>query len=378
MRKFVVCASAFLLSLGMTLPAVAATTTTVVNAAQSQAQFTFQQAVDQAKKSSKSLRTAQLDVDRSYEVRNYLGDSVKDTYQTTSQVGYSMDQQWYGAFMGLSQADVTWRMNKRNLEAQEDSIVMQTYQLYNGLIQAQDKVKNCKIRLTNAQIQYNNAFTASQVGTIDNPTLVQAKAARAASEAALAAAESALDDAYQKFNILVGLKAEERPVLLDNPTFEKMKTDDVDFVINKAVNDSPTVWLAEKKVDLAEAAYSAYSYSLGGRTEPGKAKSIDIDKAAVSASSTKEQMEKLVRTIYHSIQQLEEQYGGAQQQVAVADENLRVVKVKFDIGMATKADVAAAESKLVDAKESLLDIVIKHQNMVYAFQKPWAYAASSS
>ncbi|ABZ83442.1 hypothetical protein HM1_1132 [Heliomicrobium modesticaldum Ice1] len=378
MRKLVACASALLFTFGMTLPAMADTSATVVNVAQTQPQFTFQQAVEQAKKSSKPLRIAQLDLERSFEVRNYLGDSVMHTYQTTSQIGYARDQQYYGAFMGLNQADTAWNMNKRNLEAQEDAVVMQTYQLYNGLLQAQDKVNNCKIRLTNAQIQYNNAFAASQVGTIDNPTFVQAKAARAAAEASLASAESALADAYQKFNNLMGLRAEARPVLVDRPAFEKMKVDDVDFAITKAVNESPTVWLAQKKVDLAEAAYTAYAYSLSGRTEPGKAKSIDIDKAAVAAMNTKEQMDKLVRTLYHGVKQLEEQYDSAKEQVAVAEENLRVAKLKFDIGIATKADVASAESKLVDAKESLLDIVIKHQNLVYAFSKPWAYAAVSS
>lgn len=53
--------------------------------------------------------------------------------------------------------------------------------------------------------------------------------------------------------------------------------------------------------------------------------------------------EEITRSLYYGVKSLEESYAGTQERVRAAEENLRVPRVKFDVGVATAADVAAAE-----------------------------------
>jgi outer membrane protein TolC len=76
-----------------------------------------------------------------------------------------------------------------------------------------------------------------------------------------------------------------------------------------------------------------------------------------------------------SQRQTEEQYTSAQNSVITSEESLRVVKVKYDVGMATLAEVHAAEAALTSAEKSVLDLACQHEILKYALQKPWTYSS---
>ncbi|MBC9784491.1 TolC family protein [Heliobacterium chlorum] len=342
----------------------------------SQPAFTLQQAVDQALAYCETLRAAELDIDRSKEVRDFTGERLS-TVAGGIPMG-SVPDSSYSLFLGLVQSNINWEMAKKNLSAQQDTLVMQTYQTYNGLYQAKEKVELAESTLKNARIQYAKAQALNEAGLIDKNGLEQALVAKIAAEASLNAAEQSLSDAYQKFNQLEHLSPDARPVLSDAPKYELSTDDDLDGIVAKALSDSPSIWLAEKKVDLAQTIYDAYDFANPNRSEPSKAKEIDIDKAKWSAAGTKEQMEKLVRTLYYSIKQLEHQHDAAQQRKTVAETSLRVAKLRYQIGIVTAADVTEAETTLANAEDTLIDITIRHQNLMYALQKPWAYAGANN
>jgi len=335
-------------------------------------ELTLQQAIDKAKGNSKSLQAAGYDVDRSYEVRKNASDSVTFIPAEGSQ-NPSADR----AFIGLVQADLNWQMAKRNLSAQEDTLVMQVYQLYDGILQAQEKVKAAEVQLKNAERQRAVADASYRAGILNKMGLIQAQSAVEAAKTGLETAKKNLDDLYQNFNLLVGLEMKDRPVLVDRPEFSELKVDDLEVAVSRAVDQSPTVWLKEQQINLAKLALDLYNWNVPG-TDPYEAKKYDMSKAEVSAQDTRDQMAKLVRSIYYSIKQLEEQYTSARESVKVAEENLRVTRVKYEVGMAIETDVIAAEASLAQAKQNLVDITCQHDILVYAFSKPWAYAASPS
>jgi len=88
-------------------------------------------------------------------------------------------------------------------------------------------------------------------------------------------------------------------------------------------------------------------------------------------------MRKLVRTIYYNIRQLEENYAGIEQKLAVAEENLRITRLKYELGMAIKTDVISAQAALTGTQKTLIDAACQHEVLKLAFRKPWAYAASA-
>jgi len=57
----------------------------------------------------------------------------------------------------------------------------------------------------------------------------------------------------------------------------------------------------------------------------------------------------------------------------VAEEALRVVQVKFELGMATSSEVAAAEAEVQAARQGLFALACEHAYMKLAAEMPWAY-----
>lgn len=333
-------------------------------------ELTLQQAIDKAKANSETLKSAKYDIERGYQVRKFDADKV-----TFTPIGTASDSS-SRAFTGLIQADMNWQMAQKTYNAQEDSLVMQTLKAYNALLLAQEKVKVADVQLKNADLQRMVAEANYRVGLLNKMSLLQAQTTQEAAKAGMEAANKALEDSYQKFNQLVGLYPADRPVLVDKPKFDELKIDDLDAEVGRAMAASPTVWLAQQKVDLAKLTLDLYDYTSTSRSEPYDAKIIDVTKAQLSAMDTNEQLQKLVRTLYFSVKQLEEQYMSAQESVKVAEEALRVVKVKYDVGMATRAEISAAELTLAQANQSVLDYSSQHEILALAFSKPWAYAAS--
>lgn len=331
-------------------------------------ELTLQQAVEMAVSNSKSVKSAQYDIDRTAELREKASDKVQFTpIDETTTAGEA-------AFTNLQQADRNWQMSRRTYEAEQDSVVMRAYKAYNGLLQAMENVRMAEIQLKDNNNQHNIALAKSRVGMINKAELIQSEAVVQTAKADLEAARKALDASYEEFNLLVGLRPENKPVLVGAPVFEELQVSNLDYEAQKALEKSPTAWLAQKNVDLAQIAYNIWNYDATAGSI--KVTKIDLDKAKLSAQDTNEQVKNLVRSLYYSIKQLEEQHASAQESIKVAEESLRVTKVKYEVGMATATDVTTAEITLEKAKKQVFDILCQHEILIYAFQKPWAYAGA--
>lgn len=328
-------------------------------------EMTFQQAVEKALTNSEPLKNAGFDVTRGDEVREFLSDKVK--YVPT---GPTADT----AFTSLVQADLNYQLAKKSYDAQEDSVVMQTYQTYNGILSGIEGVKAAEAQVENARQKNLIAMAQNRVGIISQSDLLQATTAYESAKASLEASKKALDDAYQKFNQLVGLWPDDRPVLVDQPSFKVLNVDNLETEVERRVDESPTVFAAEQKVDLNNLNLNLYDFTSSNRSEPYKAKQIDVSKAEVSVADAKENLRKSVRTIYNSIRKLEDQYTIDQENIKKAEETLRVTRVKYEAGMVTNADLVADETALTQAKQALVDVICQHDTLCYAFYKPWAYA----
>ncbi|HHW43245.1 MAG TPA: TolC family protein [Desulfotomaculum sp.] len=339
-------------------------------------EMTLQQAVEQALANSKDLKNAEYDIERGKEVRDLASDNMKEWTPSGTIVGEGAAQAAMN-FTGLVQADLAWQMARKSYNAEKDSVIMAVYQAYDRILQNQEGVRAAEAALKAADWQNRAAFYGLKAGTISKSDFLKGDASLEGAKASLEAAKKALEDAYQQFNQLVGLWPEDRPVLVDKPVFTPLQIDNLDYEVERAVEESPNLWLAKKQIDLAKLNLDLYDFSNPHRTEPYEAKEIDVNKAEVSATSAEEKMRQLVRTIYYNIRQLEEQYAGLEQQVKVAQENLRVVKVKYDLGMATRQEIVAAEASLAGAQKALLVATCQHEVLKMAFEKPWAYAAAA-
>ena len=92
-------------------------------------------------------------------------------------------------------------------------------------------------------------------------------------------------------------------------------------------------------------------------SDPYKAKEIDVTKAKVDLAETKRQLEQSVRTMYNTIKQLEAQYGALQTNLTKAEQGLKMVQAKYDVGMAIMPEVTETELKVAQIKQLMFSVV---------------------
>lgn len=328
-------------------------------------ELTLEQSIDRALVNSASVKSGQYSIDQAYEVRKLSSQYLQYVPVGPSEISVTR------FFYALQQADLNWQMARKNYTLREDSVELAVHQAYNSILQAQEKLNVSEKALRSAERQRMVADISYKVGIINQLAKAQAEATLSGAKGSYEEALKVLDDAYQKFNYLVGLWPEDRPRLTEVPSFEKLSVIDLNNYIERMLEENPSLWQADATVALAKTALDTFDPT--NASEPYKSKEISVDKAILTAADSKEQARKALRTLYYTVGGLEDKYPAVVEQVNVAEENLRVTKLKYEVGMVTSTDVAVSETSLAQAKQQLLDMVCQHDVLKLAFSKPWAY-----
>lgn len=328
-------------------------------------ELTLNQALEMAEKYSKNLRKARLEVDRAGELRSYRSEQV-DYVPLEPPNNPLVEVAW----SSLLAADLGWQMSKKSLGMEEDQLVLSVCQKYWDVLGAREKVGAKEAALKQADWDVRKAGMSAQVGMISPLTLSQAKAGYAGAQAEMAAAENELADAYSKLNQLLGLGPQDRPILVDTVEFHPVDAGDLDTAVRHVIENSPAVWLAQEKATMQKHLEDLMFYT--GEYTPYKARQIEVKQAELDAVSAVDGTRLLTRSLYHNLVSLEEAYPALEEAVQIAAEALRIVNVRYELGMATKADVVAAEAALAGAEQAALEMRCQHAYLKLAFQKPWA------
>jgi outer membrane protein TolC len=194
-----------------------------------------------------------------------------------------------------------------------------------------------------------------------------------AAQNSLNTARQSLDNAFLTLNQLIGLDPGESPTLLDKPAFETLEPVNMDEKIAKTLNASPSVWLAEQAAKIAETQLDLYDFTYQGQ-DPYEVKEVDVSKAKLSAQDAKEQMSQFIRTLHNNLLTMEQGYASLQEAVRLAQEDLRIKKLKHEIGLATRTEVQAAELALQAQQKSLDALAFQHEAWKLVFDKPWTFS----
>jgi outer membrane protein TolC len=219
-------------------------------------------------------------------------------------------------------------------------------------------------------MELNKAKVSYNVGLITTEALLSAEAQQAGAKYSLEKAKNDLDTAYIALNQMVGLWSADRPVLTDKVAFAPMDNPNEEHAVAVALS-SPSVWMAEQRVNLQEILKDLMLYTGSYRTYENR--KIEVEQTELDAVSARKAAEILARNLFYSVRVLEENYPVVEQAIKLAEENLRVGQLKYQVGMLTKADVSALETALLQARQNLLVLENNHAYLKMALEKPWAY-----
>ncbi|SHI54246.1 TolC family protein [Desulfofundulus thermosubterraneus] len=348
-------------------------------------ELSLNKAIEMAITQNKALKKAELEIKRTEALR----DEASDQLDFTPTGGSGYDPQVEAAWYSLLQADLTWRMSKKSYDARLDGIALAVCQLYWNVLKAQENVKVKELALELARLELQKSQSAYRLGLTGKSQsssvggtvaaikgLEQAGADVAKAESELAAAQNELDNACVKLNQLVGLHPDDRPVLVDKLEFYPLQVANLNTEVNRVLESSPSVWLAEQEV--TQKKYTTDLMFARGQYTPYDARQAEMEQAEVDAQSARDAVEMQVRELYHTLKSLEESYKSAEQAAATAQEELKQKQIMFRLGLATRADVLTAEVNLAKAKYALTELAAQHAYNKMVFQKPWAPAYSST
>lgn len=332
-------------------------------------------AVAMALKASKTVKQAELDLDRADKSRDYWQDvygwQLQKTYDPMSQLYANVPstQDSYPAFVS---ADREYFFKQKSLAIAQEAAIIDVYTKYFDVLKALESEKAAETALARDEALLGKTGVLVQVGMAPQSALTAARAQRDVSRAALVTAQNQVGDAYRALNELIGLAADARPALSSAAEFKSLADDALAAKLNEATSKdtNPTLWVAYEGYDM-----SRYLWSY---TVPDEAGRVDIDKAYLSYEQARDKMRDLVNSLYGQLRNLEAAHISAEQGVALAEENLKIAQAKFSVGMVTSADVKAAEAALEAARKALLEVEAGHAALAKAFEKPWAYISLMS
>lgn len=344
----------------------------------STATLSLKEAVDQAIAHSRALRLSQHRIDKAeldVEAAEGNADSAteKAVYAAANGDTYSeIVTEAYRANNALALKELALQSAKKDYQAQKDAVVISVYQAYFGVLEAEAALDAAKLALDQADFNYRAACLKQQFGFASSLQLKQEKNNLEAAKQSYASAERNLAAAYEKLNRLIGFSPDERPVLTDRPSFSPLEVTSLDAAVARALAESPTVWKAEASVDQAKIALDDACCS-PITSEEYESLEIDISMAEENAASEKENLSQSLRSIYRSIEQLEEEHAVLESKLAAAEDALRLAELKQKHGRASRLELIAAQSAVASCRQALLSNECQHAILVQAFRTPWAY-----
>jgi outer membrane protein len=330
--------------------------------------ITIQQAVDMALGDSNTIKSAVLDVESKQETRKAIGNSNDILFVPSGPTSSTT----MSAYISLVSSNINWEMAQKTLTVDQDALLYSVLKDYTATLNAIDALKYAQLSANNAQVKWNIAMITYQQGMASSYDRSQMEQVYKAAQTTLTTAAIDLDNAYQALNKDIGLQPTDRPILTEQPKYSLFKIDDLEAEINRTIGISPQVWKADKSIETTKLSQDLYNWNSSDRSQPFRNTQIAVSQAEISAANTRQQTETLLRNTYNTIAKNEEQYQTALKALSLAQENLIIAKVKYEVGMLTKVDLNDIEIAVLDKTKSLNSLVYQHELAKMAFEKPWA------
>jgi len=337
--------------------------------------LTYKQAFEAALKNSIAYKNAQADIERSEEVRNKAAENF---FFTPIGTGNGPDDALAASMaIGVARADVAWQMAKKQLSVEGDKLAYNVLKAYQEILKKEQEKEFADLGLKRARKQAEITNFKYVSGMVSQFEQDQAQNTLREEIKKAEAAAKALTDARQKLNSLLGVSEDKVYELLDKPKLVKLDMDEegLGVHINRMTSDSTAAWLADQNVKLAEMTLNLYVFNDPSNPNPYRAVQIDLDKARNAAADTKKQLADSTRALYYNIKQLEDQYEILQTNLAKAEDSLKVLRLRYDLGMATESELLDAEYQVAQLKNNLYSLAIQHEQLKTAFAMPWVLGA---
>jgi len=331
-------------------------------------QLTLQQALSMAMATSPSLISSSYGIDQAKNKVIQQTEPITGLSNLTFTPSGNTSTATEGAFNTLVAANLSWQQAQKANQAGQDTVTYQVYSAYYTILQDEEALNAEQQSFNLEDLTQRVTNLEYQVGYTSQDAVVQENQKYAAAQATLATDQASLDTDYQKFNQLVGLATDDRPVLTDQPTFAPLVIGSLDAEVSRVLASDVNISNAQNTVTEQQEGMTIVS-----QDPAANAASADtLGESQQNLVNEQNNVSQWERNTYYSIQNLESSQDSLQQALTTAETNLQMYQVEYNVGIATKIDLETAQSSLTSAQLALLKNTVSHQLDVMTFETPWA------
>lgn len=325
-------------------------------------ELTLEQAVSRALSLSNALKKAEADLQKAQDARVWA--------PVTDYISYSAAGE--ARIFAAESTNHAYEKARRSYDLQRDVVILDITKKYYDVLGALEKLETKKSAYTHVEAEIRAARAMFAVGMVGLNALNGAQARLEGAKAELAEAQAGLDNAFLAFNQLLGYNTSERPQLVDTVSFEPVSKE-FGIYRSRALSDNPTLGMVSAAVSYLK---SVENYTApAGMTAPT---STDVWKAELDALTARDGVDRLIHHLYSGVKALEVGRAAAEKGLAIAEENLRITRLKHEVGLTTRTAVLDAEARVSAARHGLFDLTARHAYLKQAMDRPWAYVSMNS
>lgn len=329
--------------------------------------LTYEEAVEKAFNHSYQLKNQLEEIEKLKILRSEAGDAMGGTYPSGTGNGED-DAARLNRLKKLKSAINSLAMAEKEGEVMKEIIGFQVKNAMNEINQRLDEKELMNLELQNAKTKLEMARAKERKGLLSKYDLEREEDAYHKQIKEKEILEKTIETAYTKLNGLIGFNEDEAYRLEDTTQYESLEDEDVDHLVRKVINESPTIWNQEKKIEMAELDLSLYVFNAGG--DPYEVKKIDLRQEKYNLANLKLSLEESTKTMYQQIQQLEKSYELLEANLKSAERTLELVRAKYNVGMATDMQLTEAELAVGQMKNEMKKKAMEHEKLKELLYKP--------
>ncbi|WP_017756477.1 stalk domain-containing protein [Calidifontibacillus oryziterrae] len=336
--------------------------------------LTADQAIKKALENSTKLRAADVGMEQLEDKHDNATNGID--FSPTDHGNGPEDAADRSTALGIQKINSGIRKAEKEIEILKETLTYQAKNAYNSVLQAEENLKLAEKELEFAKVQNNIKKQQAAVGLISDIEKITADNTLIESQKQYKAAEDALDKAYDTLNHLLGYSKDKRFNLTDTPKSDEPIEENVDYQVAKVISDSTAIYVAEENLKLAKLGLNLYTFNSGLPQESYTFNELEVDKAELSLSQQKKDIEDGIRQTYHAIKDLENKYEILKTNLANLEQNQKAMKARYDLGMVPLVNLLEVNIGVERIKKQMFDIEAQLELLKMTYEKPWVASPS--
>lgn len=326
--------------------------------------LSINQAVESALANNSDLKTMKLDASSADLNARLVNSKVKDISVEFID-SLSMAQQKYA---NKAKADMAKRVNGYVLNATEKKIILGAKKAYYDLLNARADLESKQQALVRSKTQLKQATVAYQVGTRAKTDVLQAEAAVAGANAALASSQNNLSVAQMKLNEFIGTPLDKKWELKEEQLDPTNLTITKDQAIELALKQRAEILQKLEEINVAKLNVELIDKYSSLATYQGEMAQNEVTKANLALEQTKQNVIIDVTQAYNNVHTGKEAVAANKKAAEATKENYRLTQLRFENGLSTTLEVIQAQEDLSNRENAYQSAVNNYNLSIIHFE----------